>query len=245
MHNLKFLYGTKLSQTEYNISQLIEANISTIIGMSITEIAEFCSVSPSKITKYCKKLGLSGYKELQYELRHKRHEDLNDNSPFEYQREKILSFFSNYDQTKIEELISLIDSSEKVYFYGRGPSLKVAEYFAPRLHLATSKSFVSNYDEYLFDLDLAKVEENKLMVVLTVSGKTQKIHEILKLCKSRNIRTVVISGYVNNILERESDLYINLLSRKERYDRRIIRGRTLFYIYLEILTQELMDRIYD
>ena len=211
--------------------------------MSITDLAKSCNVSISKITKYSKKLGFDGYKELKYEINKSKNNNLTLRS-YDYQRQKINTFFENFDPVKMDNLMKYINSSEKVYFYGRGPSLKVAEYYVPRLRVATNKNIVSNYDEYLFDIDLLKKEENKLMIILTISGKTPQVHEIIKVCKECGIRTVVISGYVSEKLEKNCDLYINLLPRKELYDKRVIRGRTLFYIYLEIITQEFMGQ-YD
>lgn len=241
MADLKVLYNTKLSKTEYSISEKINEHTSEVIGMSISELAFFCDVSPSKITKYSKKLGFTGYKELQFFLTRNTERSYTKTTSLEYQREKIMDFFMSFDENKLQEFMNKIQSSDKVYLYGRGPSLKVNEYFVPRLRVATNKNIISNYDEYLFDIDLAKDEPNKLMIILTISGKTKKIHEIIDYCRKRKIETIVISAYSNHILERDADLYINLLSKKEQFDRRIIRGRTMFFLYLEILTQEFMD----
>lgn len=238
---LNFLFPPDLTKTEIAISNSIIKNFDDIKGMSISNLAKIANVSPSKITKYAKKIGFTGYKELQYEL--KKTVSLNEKkqSSIEYQKEKITEFFNTIDIKKMNLLIEEIKKSSKIYFYGRGPSLKVAEYFVPRLRIASNKNIITNYDEYLFDSDLFRDEPNKLMILLTISGKTTQIHEVLEICKKRDIKTVVISAYISDELENNADLYINLLTKKEVFDRRVIRGRTLFFIYLEILTQQFMD----
>lgn len=238
---MKFLYNDELTATEIAISDKIVQNVELVTNMSITSLAKHCEVSPSKITKYAKRLGFSGYKEFQYELKFaSTHKNEIENSS-DYQKDKIMQFFETFSFEKMEQLKTMILNADKTYLFGRGPSLKVCEYYEPRMRVATNKNIVSNYDEYLLDLDLATGNnEKKLMIVFTVSGKSKIVLEALKIAKARKMQTVCISSYYNQKLE-VADLYINLLDRKELLDKRPIRGRTLFYIYLEILTQDFIE----
>ncbi|WOO89801.1 MurR/RpiR family transcriptional regulator [Mollicutes bacterium LVI A0078] len=241
---MKYLYNDELTPTEIEISDTISEHLDEVPTLTITKLAELCNVSPSKITKYAKRLGFNGYKEFQYQLKNDRYKTEDKGSSFEYQKEKILQFFDSFSISKMETLKKMILTSEKTYLFGRGPSLKVCEYYEPRLRVATNKNIVANYDEYLFDLDMqghTQNSEQKLMIVLTVSGKSQKVREVLQTAKKRGMKTVCMSAYYNQRLETESDLYINLLDRKEIFDKSLIRGRTLFYIYLEILTQDFVE----
>ncbi len=241
---MKYLYNDELTPTEIEISDTISEHLDEVPTLTITKLAELCSVSPSKITKYAKRLGFNGYKEFQYQLKHDRYTSEDKGSTFEYQKEKTLQFFDSFSISKLENLKEWIARSEKTYLFGRGPSLKVCEYYEPRLRVATNKNIVANYDEYLFDLDIQynkHESEQKLMIVLTVSGKSKKVSEVLQTAKMRGMKTVCISAYYNQKLETESDLYINLLDRKEIFDKSLIRGRTLFFIYLEILTQDFVE----
>ncbi len=239
---MKYLYNSELTPMEVAISDKISENMDKVSDLTITQLAALCEVSPSKITKYAKKLGFDGYKEFIYQLKNDRFKNEDKGSTFEYQKEKIDLFFESFNPTKFQELRDLIFTSDKTYLFGRGPSLKVCEYYEPRLRIATNKNIVSNYDEYLFDLDMENEnKEEKLMIVLTVSGKTAKIFDILNNAKLKGMKTVCISAYYNQKLEQNSDLYINLLDRKEMFDKSLIRGRTLFYIYFETLTQECVE----
>lgn len=242
---MKYLYNDELTATEIGISDTISEHLDEVPTLTITKLANLCGVSPSKITKYAKRLGFNGYKEFQYQLKNDRYKTDDKGSAFEYQRDKILQFFDSFSTSKLEQLKQLIYTSDKTYLFGRGPSLRVCEYYEPRLRVAANKNIVSNYDEYLFDLDVAHASsEQKLMIVLTVSGKSKKVSEVLQTSRKRNMKTVCISAYYNQKLETESDLYINLLDRKEIFDKSLIRGRTLFYIYFEILTQEFVENPY-
>ncbi len=239
---MKYLYNDELTATEIAISDKITEHLDEVPTLTITKLADLCGVSPSKITKYAKRLGFNGYKEFQYQLKNDRYKSEDKGSSFEYQKEKILQFFDSFSISKMESLKKLINTSDKIYLFGRGPSLKVCEYYEPRLRVAANKNIVANYDEYLFDLDLAREQdEQKLMIVLTVSGKSKKVREVLETAQKRGMKTVCISAYYNQGLETASNLYINLLDRKEIFDKSLIRGRTLFYIYFEILTQDFVE----
>ncbi len=250
---MRYLYNDELTATEIQISDMISENTELVTTMTITELAKLCNVSPSKITKYAKRLGFNGYKEFIYQMKHDYFNTEDKGTTFDYQKEKIELFFQSFDPKKFQLLKKMMFQSEKIYLFGRGPSLKVCEYYEPRLRVATNKNIVANYDEYLFDLDVAHDDtegaladnENKLMIVFTVSGKSSRVHEVLDTAKRRGMKTVCISAYASRRLDESSDLHINLVNRKEMFDKSLIRGRTLFYIYLETLTQECIEHPYD
>ncbi len=242
---MRYLYNDDLTSTEIKISDKVCANLQEVIEMNITDLADFCGVSPSKITKYAKRLGFSGFKEFQYQLKNDKYLTKEKGSTLDYQKDKIMDFFDSFDEVKFKALKKEIFGAEKIYLFGRGPSLKVCEYYEPRLRVATRKNIVCDYDEYLFDLEvrdqLADQDENRLLIVLTVSGKTPKVHEVLQTAKRRGFKTICISAYKSEKLSKGSDLYIPLINRKEMFDKSLIRGRTLFYIYFETLTQECIE----
>lgn len=239
---MNYLYNSELNSRDIEISHIIEDNIKNVENLSIAKLAELCNVSPSKITKYAKKLGFNGFKELQFQLKQDKNFKNKDNSIIESERLKIEKFFNDISQDDLDLLCKEISRANKIYLFGRGPSLKVCEYYTPRLRVATNKNIIANYDEYIFDLDYLIEHPKKLMIVLTVSGKNNKVHEILKICKENNIKTICISAYKNDKLKKESNYHINLLDRKEVFDPSLYKGRTLFYLYFEILTQELLKK---
>ncbi len=237
---MNYLYNETLTHTEILISDLIKNNLEQVCSMSITELAIFTNVSPSKITKYSKRLGFSGYKEFIHQINLDFNNKSNNNNSFEFQKERVLKFLDSYNDDDLLELTSSIKTSNKIYLFGQGPSYDVAKTFTPRLRIATSKNIVCDYTELLYDLDNT-INSKRLIILLTVSGKSNKVHEVLKLAKQKGIKTITISAYINKPLKEESDYAINLLNSREVFDVSLIHGRTLFYIYLEILLQELED----
>ncbi len=241
---MRYLYNEDLNSKDISISDKIVANINIVPDMNINELADLCDVSVSKISKYAKKLGFNGFKDFIYRLKQDHNHSRDKGGAFEYQKEKILEFFEDYNPDKVMEIQRLILESNKIYLFGRGPSNNVCEYYTPRLRVATGKDIISDYDEYLFDLDYANLEhkEKRTVIILTVSGKSIKVHEMLQTCKDRNIQTICISSYHNEKLKNNADVYLPLINRKEVFDKSVIRGRTMFFIFLEILTQDFLDK---
>lgn len=239
---MNYLYNSELNAGDLKISKIIEKNIKKIDELSIAQLADLCGVSPSKITKYSKKLGFRGFKELQFQLKADKNIDIKNNSIVENERLKVEQFFNDFSQDNLDVVTGEIKKANKIYLFGKGPSLKVCEYYTPRLRVAANKNIITNYDEYLFDLDYLSEGNKKLMILLTVSGKNDKVHETLKICKEKGIKTICISAYKSDKLSAESDYHISLMNRKEVFDPSLFKGRSLFYLYFEILTQELLSK---
>lgn len=241
---MRYLYNEDLSATDIAISDKIISHTDKVLQMNISELAIFCGVSVSKISKYSKKLGFNGFKDFIFQLKIDYNNSRDKGGAFDYQKDKINLFFEDYNPEIVENIQNIIMNSNKIYLFGRGPSHNVCEYYTPRLRVATGKNFISDYDEYLFDLDYFNQNENdkKTAIILTVSGKSKKVHEMLKICNDRNITTICISSYYNDKLAKNSTEYLSLINRKEVFDKSVIRGRTLFFIFLEILTQDFLDK---
>jgi len=60
----KLKENTNLTPAERNILRYIDEHQDEVIGMSVQELADELYVSPSTINRFCKKIGISGHKEL-------------------------------------------------------------------------------------------------------------------------------------------------------------------------------------
>ncbi len=65
---MRFLYDGKLNELDYEIAKKIEKNPYIIINNNIYYSAKNLDVSASKLTKYCQKINMAGFKEFKYKL---------------------------------------------------------------------------------------------------------------------------------------------------------------------------------
>lgn len=63
-----FLYDGKLNDLDVTIAKKIEENPQIILDNNIFDAAAILGISASKLTKYCQKISLHGFKEIKYKI---------------------------------------------------------------------------------------------------------------------------------------------------------------------------------
>lgn len=63
-----FLYDGRLNELDLSIARQIDANPKIILENNIFGAAQILGISASKLTKYCQKIKLKGFKEIKYKI---------------------------------------------------------------------------------------------------------------------------------------------------------------------------------
>ncbi len=239
---MDYLFSDKLSKLELEISKEILKNIEKLEDLSITDLSNNVHASPATITKYTKKLGFSGFKQLKYQLI----SDINKSDiECDYvlnQKNKIEDFFKYLNMDKLNELASVINSSSYVCLYGKGPSLYVCKYFAPRIKALSNIPVLVYEDEQMLDIELENINDDKTIIFLSASLKTSSIIERVKKAKVSTKNFFLICEDLNELGIVEENKVIKLTSFSDNHNYNEIRDRTLFYIYLELLIETLKKK---
>lgn len=64
-----FLYDGRLNELDLSIAKQIDANPKIILENNIFDAAQTLGISASKLTKYCQKIKLKGFKEIKYKIK--------------------------------------------------------------------------------------------------------------------------------------------------------------------------------
>ena len=205
-------------------------------NIRISEAAELCDCSVSKISKFVKKLGFENYKQyldFLYE-REVPSEDYSD------ELTRISKFIDNFDEKKVDELISLIESREKIILFGYGPSLICAQYFEYRLRTITNKVIFAVTDEISIS---SMSDESTLLILLTVTGSFRTFENIYNAAKSKSCQVAMVVEEYNTELFKQCD-HIFWLSKYNQPDNLLPyeKSRTVFFIFLEEVIQKLMRK---
>ncbi|HYE11071.1 MAG TPA: RpiR family transcriptional regulator, partial [Patescibacteria group bacterium] len=140
MINIDF---SKLNQLEHKIyNRLLECS-KLHSDLKITQAADLCSCSVSKISKFVKKLGFTNYKQFMDFLYGKEISQKKTSSELE----RIKLFIDDFDASLVEEFIELMNNHEKIILFGYGPSFICAQYFEYRLRVCSSKFILAVGDE--------------------------------------------------------------------------------------------------
>ncbi|NCB02166.1 MAG: MurR/RpiR family transcriptional regulator, partial [Spirochaetia bacterium] len=144
----------------------------------IKEAADLCGCSVSKISKFTKKLGFTNYKQYLDFLYGKEVVE----TPKSTELVRLQNFIKNFDYNKVEEMIELIQSHEKIVLFGYGPSLLCAQYIEYRLRTCINKVIIAVSD----DVSVASMtDENSLLLIFTVTGTFQSFEKIYRETKAK------------------------------------------------------------
>lgn len=228
----------------FNVLNPLERKIhERLIGYSqyqptikITEAAAYCDCSVSKISKFVKKLGFSNYKQYLDFL-------YGRDIPSTFQSDelnRIKAFIDNFDESKVDELVELIEQHDKIVLFGYGPSLICAQYFEYRLRTSTNKLIIAVADE----ISVASMtNESTLLILLTVTGRFHTFENIYHATKAKGCEVAIVVEEYNTDLFHQCDkiFCLSQLNQPEHllpYE----KSRTVFFIYLEEVIQRLMKK---
>lgn len=148
------LFGSvKLTSTEKQIADFINANPRIVINLSLDELSEQCYVSQASIIRLCKKLGVKGFAEFKIKLASELsafvmgdqnvHVDMpvgeHADGPeiaetfFNLTMQSLKTTYDSMDYKALMNAARLLSRADIVHIYGRGESLILAEDFHYKL----------------------------------------------------------------------------------------------------------------
>jgi DNA-binding MurR/RpiR family transcriptional regulator len=223
-----------LNPLEKKIYNTLSENVLTIPDIKITQAAELCFCSVSKISKVVKKLGFKNYKQFMNFLYGK---DISV-SFVSNELNRIKQFIDDFDPKIIDEFIKLIHQHERIILFGYGPSYIVTQYFEYKLHTLTSKFSIALQDP-LAVKNMA--DEKSLLIVFTATGTFKSFEDIFKSAKDKGSTVVVVSEEYNPSLVHVCDNLFwlskyNQPSELQPHE----KSRTIFFIFIEEIINKLM-----
>ncbi len=199
-----------LTEAEESVRDYIVENPSTVLELSISELAKRTNVGIATINRFATKLGFKGFKDfkIEYAKQFKDAEKVNAQSceqPFTFsssidevleklpiQYQKILEFTASaMDKTVLNRTVQNI-LTHKLIIFGTGVNHKIADCFVYKLEelgidAKSSDSFHYQYVDYLTSQNIPCYA-----IVITHSGRNTAMLTILKKLRKRKIPTLLI-----------------------------------------------------
>lgn len=239
---MKRLFCEDMTKTEALIADTIIDNIDQMEFLGIEELARLALVSNAMVVKYSKKIGFSGFKELKYYIlatRPTRIEKCNVYS--HYQQQKVNDYYNYIKHNKevITELVNELYSSNHIVFVSNGATYKIAQYYQDRLAftLGTKVDLIQNIVS--LEKSLTDNLNGKLYVLIAADIECPEILKFYQTIASANGRKIVI--YENGEKTPGLDGY-KLCERDINYSFQFSQDRILFFLYFEMVLNELMLR---
>lgn len=227
--------SNNLNPLEHQIYETLMAYSKNNPKFRITQAAEICGCSVSKISKFVKKLGFANFKQYL--------EFLYGGAVIESQQSnelgRIKKFIDEFDTELTDEFLQLINAHDKIVFFGHGPSLLCAQYFEYRLRTCSNKLVMAVSDEISVT---SMVDENTLLIILTVTGTFQSFEKVYHDAKSKGCDVAMVVEEYNTALFDQCDKIFWLSKNPQpSYLKPYEKSRTIFFIFLEEIIQRIQN----
>ena len=206
----KITQGKELTPTEQQLGLTALAMGEDVRGLSIKEFARQANVSVASIHRFCKKLGLEGFKELKVELmraasRADSAPEVDINFPFDAtsSAQEISERMARLYETTLSETREILDPAQLDYaaklilragtvdIYTGSHNLYPAGMFRDRLLSAGKSATCYNSIEAQVRTALASGPDH-VAIVISYSGLAPNLKGILPILSSRHVPVIVI-----------------------------------------------------
>lgn len=254
-----------MTPVEQRIANFILENPRKIINMPVKDIAFNSNTSDAAIVRFAKRVGLAGIKELKVELAKELHtlekEKISRVIDLEADNHKDIfdKVFKNtiqalYNTEKIvsrdvmEEAAHLILKADSIFIFGVGDSANVGHDIEQKLHRVNVNAFFTA-DKYLCLTRLSNARDNDVLFVITLSGKTAEVIEVVKKAKALGIKVVILTQNHASIAKRHSDLAIEITEEETNIQYMNMTSRIAQLVICDVLffyvCRELGSSAYD
>ncbi|KKL06359.1 hypothetical protein LCGC14_2596830, partial [marine sediment metagenome] len=153
-------------------------------------------------------------------------------------------FFDNLDIEKANEILDLfISCKNNIIFTGIGKSAIIAKKIAQTMLSTGTKAMYLSAVDALHG-DIAIITKDDIFVILSRSGETKEIIDLIFYIKKRQAKVIAIVSNKNSKIAKISDYFIDLPLEKELcpYNLAPTTSTTIQLIFGDILTVALMEK---
>lgn len=224
-------YNT-LSKVQKNIADYILNNKSEAVRITISELAQKCSVSEPTVIRFINKLDYSSYQTFRIDMAGELSKETTKSSPSGikiddgYQniepsddiktvKQKVISSAACAindlnNMVNIDDLnaaVDLILNSNSILFYGSGGSSVIAmDAYHKFMRIGKKVSFDANSHFSL--IKASHLQSNDVVVLISHTGESREVLECAGNAKERGCKIIGITSYLNSSLAKISDVVL-------------------------------------
>jgi DNA-binding MurR/RpiR family transcriptional regulator len=199
--------------SEKKLADYILSSKKSISRMSISELAESCSVADATVSRFCRRLGYRGYPDFKIAIANAnasaRHLEGNPLSgeitpedTLEAISQKLLSASTTamvqtrdvLDLSAVTKAADILRASRNVYCMGQGGSMLIAAE-AAHLFSTISSSFRPVSDSHMQAMAAAMMEPNDSVLFYSYSGSTIAMLDTLKTIRERGAAVILVTRF--------------------------------------------------
>lgn len=245
-----------LSETEKKVADFVLDSPQELIHSTINQLADRLGVAESTIFRFCKRIGFKGYQAMKIALASEVvtpikniHEQILEHDPAEVVTEKV--FRSNIktiedtlqvvDHGNLQKAVDAMLTANKIEFFGSGGSGIVALDAYHKL-LRSGLRVSAAGDTHLQLMSASQLSDRDCAVLISHSGTTKDILQILQTAKEAGAVTIGITNFAKSPLSQGVEIPLFTLSEETDYRSEALSSRIAQLTLIDALYVNLMIR---
>jgi len=238
-----------LTKKEGKVAEYILANPSEVIHMTITQLAENIGISEATITRFCKKLDLSGFQSLKIGLASDLYDPLESvynevhtedsidviaNKIFQDIHEALQDTLKIINPKALEQAITAVLAAKCIVAYGTGGSASVASEVEHRfIRFGISVRAYADQDMQVISASL--LHSGDVVIAISHTGSNQAVLEAVKIAKENGATIIGITSYIKSPLSNVSDIILNGMGREINFRSESMSSRMTHLAIIDVL----------
>lgn len=253
-----------LTSREQSIIDFVLENPERASHLSINDMAAELEISTATISRFCKKVGFSGFQEFkiavvanlsQNHFSNTFHENISTSDSHGEVLQKV--FDSNikslqdtqtlFNLDDYKKAVDFINNTNKLAFFGLGGSMIVA-FDAYHKFIRTHLTCIFTIDKHLQLIEASHLTENDCALVICHSGMNKDTLEIVNILKENKVKIIVITSFPLSKVAEAADVTLVSVSEETKYRSEALSSRIsqlalvdLLYIGLAIRNEEAVE----
>lgn len=180
----------KMTDTDIYIWKYISKNVEESKKLTINELGEKCNVSRTTILRFCKKLGLSGYKPFKTYLQTlSSYDTKNPVQKLSKLYQEVISIFSTKD---MKNLFEDIYNSNKIYILSNKESSSIRESMKNKF-FKYGKFFVNLSHELESNTVINSADSRDFFIFILTSELSESNIELIKRLNNKKVKVFMLS----------------------------------------------------
>ncbi len=232
----------KLTSSEERVFTYIYSHEKEVARMKISDLAKKTFTSKTVIINLSHKLGFEGFSDFKYYLKSL----LNDDEET-FQEDLVYHCKENIDKTLIvikpetyKVIAQELLKASTIYVFARGTS-KAAGYHLNHLLLTIGVKCIFVKDYNLLTLVANTLKEDEAVVLISLSGQTEKIIEAASIAKIKGVKSVAITSFGSNELSKLTDYTLHCVSEDKDTKHNDSISRIGMFIVIEMLVNSIKE----
>ncbi|MFR4351514.1 MAG: MurR/RpiR family transcriptional regulator [Roseburia sp.] len=245
----------QLTKAEKKVASYVLENTEQVLYMSITDLADACQVGDTSVYRFCRTMKLQGYQEfkMQLSLSLAAKEKIGGAGGSDTGAEDLVECVMNLniksiqetymllDRAAVAQIVTMMEEAKRVFFFGIGDSLLMAEEARNKFLRITAKAYCIS-DPHMQSMAAAVATEEDLIVIISYSGATKDNIHVVKEAKRAGAKIASITHYRKSPLTAYSDAILLCGAKESPLDGGSMAVKMGQLFLIDVLYQEYYQR---